>query len=124
MLSKEDKDHLVVFIKRDFNTRRMKMIDIRREGGFAHVSLTTLRRALAERGIGAYQEGFKPILTAENKEKRLVGRIFRPGEHSARWYPPYWHITNLLINRNIVRSTSFGSQPDNGETMGLLMRWQ
>jgi hypothetical protein len=124
MLSKEDKDRLVVFIKRDFNTRRMKMIDIRREAGFAHVSLTTLRRALAERGIGAYQEEFKPILTAENKEKRLVGKIIRPGERSARQHPQYWHITNLLINRNIVKNTSFGYQPDNGETMGLLMRWQ
>lgn len=84
MLSKEDKDRLIVFIKRDFNTRRMKMIDIQREAGFTHVGLTTLRRALAERGIRAYQEEFKPILTAENKEKRLVGRIFRPGECSAR----------------------------------------
>lgn len=72
LLSKEDKDQLVLFVKRDFDTRRMKMIDIRREAGFLHVSQTTLLRALTERGIGAYQEEFKPILTLENKEKRLV----------------------------------------------------
>ena len=84
VLSKEDKDRLIVFIKRDFYTRRMNMIDVQREADFAHVSLKTLLRALAEWGIGAYQEEFKPILTAENKEKRLVSRIFRPGKHSAR----------------------------------------
>ena len=83
-LSKEDKDRLVAFIQRDFYTRQMNMIDVQREADFAHVSLKTLLRALAEQGIGAYQEEFKPILTAENKEKRLVSRIFRLGEHSPR----------------------------------------
>ena len=72
LLSNEDKDRLVLFVKREFDTWRMKMIDIRREAGFLHVSQTTLLRALKERGIGAYQEEFKPILTLENKEKRLV----------------------------------------------------
>jgi len=71
LLNKEDKDRLVLFVKRDFDTWRMKIIDIRREAGFLHVGQTTLLRALKERGIGAYQE-FKLILTPENKEKRLV----------------------------------------------------
>jgi len=72
LLSKEDKDRLVLFVKRDFDTRRMKIIDIRCEAGFLHVGQRTLLRALKELGIGAYQEEFRPILTPENKEKRLV----------------------------------------------------
>ena len=72
LMSKEDKDRLVAFIKRDFDTRRMQMVDIQWEAGFSHVSVTTLLRALKERKIGAYHEEFKPILTAENKKLRLV----------------------------------------------------
>jgi len=72
LLSKEDKDRLVAFIKRDFNTRRMHMVDIQREAGFPHISISTLLRALKERKIGAYREEFKPILTLENKKIRLV----------------------------------------------------
>ncbi|RPA94399.1 hypothetical protein L873DRAFT_1747136, partial [Choiromyces venosus 120613-1] len=68
LLSKEDKDRLIAFIKRDFDTRRMQMINIQREAGFSHVSVTTLLRALKERKVGAYHEEFKPILTAENKK--------------------------------------------------------
>jgi len=60
LLSKEDKDRLVLFVKRDFDTRRMKIIDIRREAGFLHVGQTTLLRALKERGIGAYQQCSEP----------------------------------------------------------------
>ncbi|RPB05353.1 hypothetical protein L873DRAFT_1785580 [Choiromyces venosus 120613-1] len=71
LLSKEDKDRLIAFIKRDFDTRRMQMIDIQREAGFSHVSVTTLLRALKERKVGAYHEEFKPILTAENKKIHL-----------------------------------------------------
>ncbi|KAG0125809.1 hypothetical protein HOY82DRAFT_615985 [Tuber indicum] len=36
LLSKEDKDRLIVFIKRDFYTRRIMMIDVQREAGFLH----------------------------------------------------------------------------------------
>ena len=50
----------------------MQMVDIQREAGFSHVSVTTLLRALKERKIGAYHEEFKPILTAENKKLGLV----------------------------------------------------
>ena len=50
----------------------MQMVDIQREAGFPHVSVTTLLRALKERKIGAYHEEFKQILTAENKKLRLV----------------------------------------------------
>ena len=59
-------------VKTGFKTRRMKLIDIRREAGLQHVSNSTAFRALLERGIHTYREEFKPILDAENKAKRLV----------------------------------------------------
>ena len=76
ILSAEDKDRLVAFVKRDFHTRRMKLVDIRREVGFGHVSDSTVYRALLERGMKAYREDFKFILTAENKLVRLVCSLF------------------------------------------------
>ena len=67
-MSKEDKNPLVAFIKREFNTRRMHMVDIQQEAGFPQVRISTLLCALKERKIGAYQKQFKPILTLENKK--------------------------------------------------------
>ena len=72
VLSAEDKDNLVKFVKTDFTTRRMTLGDIRREAGLSQVSDSTVYRALRERGIGAYQELFKFILNEESRKKRLV----------------------------------------------------
>lgn len=72
LLNNEDKDRLIEFVKKSFETRRMTIRDIRREAGFAHVSDTTIYRALLDRGIRAYHEEFKIILKEENKKKRLV----------------------------------------------------
>ena len=80
ILSAEDKDRLVAFVKRDFKTRRMKLVDIRREAGFSHVSDSTVYRALSERGMKAYREDFKFILSAENKVIRLVS-VLSSEEH-------------------------------------------
>jgi transposase len=71
-LTEAEKDHLVATVKRDFKTRRMRLVDIRREAGLTHVSDTTVFRALHERKIKAYREEFKFILSSDNKQIRLV----------------------------------------------------
>jgi hypothetical protein len=38
-LSEAEKAHLVATVKRDFKTQRMRLVDIRREAGLAHVSV-------------------------------------------------------------------------------------
>ncbi|RPB04331.1 hypothetical protein L873DRAFT_1840425 [Choiromyces venosus 120613-1] len=68
----EEKDALVEFIKQDFTTCRMRLVDIRRESGLSHVSDTTVWKALREQGIKAYREEFKFILKSENKLQRLT----------------------------------------------------
>jgi len=77
-LSDADKNALVLFVKQGFDTRRMTWRDITREAGFSHVCDTTIFKALAARGIHAYKELCKFILTAENKIKRLVSRMSSP----------------------------------------------
>ena len=72
ILSAEEKDRLVACVKRDFHTRRMKLVTIRREAGFDHVSDSTVYRALLERGMKAYREDFEFILTPEKKVIQLV----------------------------------------------------
>ena len=67
VLTEVDKDRLVETVKRNFASRRMKLVDIRREAGLSHVGDGTVFRALAARGIHAYQEEFKPILGPEYK---------------------------------------------------------
>ena len=74
LLTKSDKDTLIQFVKSGFVSRRLTLRDIRRESGFTHVSDSTVFRALAERGIHAYREVFKFILSAENKIKRVVSK--------------------------------------------------
>jgi transposase len=71
-LTEAEKDHLVATVKRDFKTRRMRLVDIHREAGLTHVSDTTVFRALHERKIKAYREEFKFILSSDNKQIRLV----------------------------------------------------
>lgn len=71
-LSEEEKDQLVATVKRDFNTRRMKLVDLRREAELSHVCDTTVYNALYEHGIKAYQEEFKFILSPENKATHMV----------------------------------------------------
>lgn len=77
LLSAEDKDKLVEFVKKDFESRRMTLHDLRREAGFLHISDSTIYRALSDRGIYAYHEEFKIILKEENKKKRLVSYIHK-----------------------------------------------
>ena len=72
LLNNKAKDKLIEFVKKNFETRRMTIQDIGREDGFAHVSDTTIYRALLDRGIRAYHEEFKIILKEEKKKKRLV----------------------------------------------------
>ena len=64
-------DYLVLTVKCDFRTRRMCLVDIRRESGLSHVSNSTIWKALPSRGIKAYKEKFKFILKSENKVVRL-----------------------------------------------------
>jgi len=71
-LTEEEKDHLVNTVKKDFSSRRMKLVDIRREAGLSHVGDGTVFRALVSRGIHAYHEEFKPILGPEHRLNRLV----------------------------------------------------
>lgn len=71
-LSEEEKDRLIATVKRDFDTRRMKLVDLRQEAGLSHVSDSTVYKALREQEIKAYWEEFKFILLPENKTTRLV----------------------------------------------------
>ncbi|KAG0125456.1 hypothetical protein HOY82DRAFT_616511 [Tuber indicum] len=71
-LSTTEKDILSSLVRRDFTTRRMKLVDLQQEAGLGHVCLTTVFNALAERGLGAYQEQFKYILNPISKLKRLA----------------------------------------------------
>jgi transposase len=71
-LTEAEKDHLVAIVKRDFKTRRMRLVDLRRESGLTHVSDSTILKALHERKLKAYREDFKFILSSENKQIRLV----------------------------------------------------
>ena len=74
LLNESDKDKLITFVKGGFASRRMRLQDIRRESGLTHVSDSTVFRAMAERGIHAYREVFKFILSTENKLKRVVSK--------------------------------------------------
>jgi transposase len=71
-LTEAEKDQLIATVKQDFKTRRMRLVDIRRESGLAHVSDSTVLKPLHERKIKAYREEFKFILSSENKQIRLV----------------------------------------------------
>ena len=71
-LTENEKDNLIDFVKRNFMTRRMKLVDIRQEAGLSHVCNGTVFSALVERGLGAYREEFKFILSPESKTQRLV----------------------------------------------------
>jgi hypothetical protein len=76
-LTKAWKDHLVATVKRDFKTRRMRLVDLRRQAGLSHVSDATVLKALHERGLKAYREEFTFILSSENKQISLVYRQAR-----------------------------------------------
>lgn len=71
-LTEDEKDRLITTVKRDFTTRRMKLVDLRRVAGLSHVGDGTVHRALVSRGLHAYREEFKPILGLEHKLNRLV----------------------------------------------------
>jgi len=71
-LTENEKDNLIACVKRNFITRRMKLVDIRQEAGLSHVCNGTVFNTLVERRLGAYWEEFKFILSPESKTKRLV----------------------------------------------------
>ena len=70
-LTNAEIDHLVLTVKSNFRTRRMCLVNIRREARLGHVSDSTVWKALRSRGIKAYREMFKFILKSENKVVRL-----------------------------------------------------
>ena len=72
-LSEAEKVHLAATVRRGYDTRQMKLVDIRREAGLNHVCDTTVLRALKEMGIKPYREEFKFIFTQENMAIRKVG---------------------------------------------------
>jgi len=74
-LTAAEKDSLVLLVRRDFTTLRMKLIDIQREAGLSHVCSVTIFNALVERGLGVYREQFKFILNPISKQKRLVSEF-------------------------------------------------
>jgi len=71
-LSPAEKASLITLVRRDFTTRRMKLVDIQQEAGLSHVCPATIFNALVERGLGAYREQFKFILNPASKLQRLV----------------------------------------------------
>jgi hypothetical protein len=60
------KKQFVATVKTNFNTGRMKLVDLRREAGLSHFCDTTVYNALHQRGIKASSEEFKFILLPEN----------------------------------------------------------
>jgi hypothetical protein len=50
----------------------MRLVGIRRKAGLAHVSDSTVLKALHERKLKAYREEYKFIPSSENKRIRLV----------------------------------------------------
>jgi hypothetical protein len=71
-LTEAEKDHVVATVKRDFETPRMRLVDLRRQSGLTRVSDSTILKALHERKRKAYREDFKFIFSSENKQIRLV----------------------------------------------------
>ena len=66
-LTEDEKDHLVATVKRDFETRRMTLVELQCEAGLGHDFLQTILRDLNERGLKCYREEFEFILNADNK---------------------------------------------------------
>jgi len=66
-------DHLFLTVKRDFRTRRMCLVDMRRGARLSHVSDSTVWKTLRSRRIRAYnlKELFKFILKSKNQVIRL-----------------------------------------------------
>lgn len=58
VVREEANDQLVAIVKRDFNTRRMKFVDLKLESELSHVSDSTVYNELKECDISAYREKF------------------------------------------------------------------
>ncbi len=71
-LTEEEKDRLVATTKRDFETRRMSLVDLQCEAGLGHVCPQTILTALNERGLKCYREQYKFILKPEGRAQRLA----------------------------------------------------
>src|SRR5690554_94893 len=55
VMTEQEKDNLVAFVKRDFGSRRLRLRDMRRECGLAHVSDSAVYQALKARGMRCYR---------------------------------------------------------------------
>lgn len=66
-----DKDHIIATVKRDSETQRMSLNQIRNEANVTHVSSQTIFNTLHERGIVAYRETLKLPLKEEHMRQRL-----------------------------------------------------
>ena len=72
LLSDSQKNHLKEVVKSSWKTRRMNIAELREEAGLGNVSITTIQRALHEKGFGSYREQWKFILDEENRQRRKL----------------------------------------------------
>ena len=49
----------------------MNVVELREASGLGHASITTIQKALHEKGFGSYREQWKFILNEENRSKRM-----------------------------------------------------
>ena len=72
VLTDAQKDHLKDIVKSNWKTRRMNIAELRAEAGLGYASISTIQRALHEKGFGSYREQWKFILNAENRKRRMM----------------------------------------------------
>jgi len=68
----EEKDRLVATAKRDFETRKMSLVDLQCEAGLGHVCPQTILTARNERGLKCNRKQYKFILKPERRAQRLA----------------------------------------------------
>lgn len=68
----EEKERLIQFVHKSWETRRMSIVDIQQRTGLGHACRSTIHNALAEAGIKAYVEEFKFILDEDNMLAQYV----------------------------------------------------
>lgn len=70
-LSKEEKDHLIATIKKDWASCHMSLSEIQSAAGFSHLSTQTVLNAIHDWGLKAYYESCRFIL----EDKYMVWRV-------------------------------------------------
>ena len=71
-LSTVEKSRLRSVVRRDWESRRMTLVDLQLEANLGHVSRSTVYKALRSLGYRSYVEEFKFILDEENMQVRMV----------------------------------------------------